>query len=54
MKCFRLDFAHLRLPSFLPGWGGIFAVMLMRRLGRLPILFWSQVLTFSLECKDTD
>ncbi|KAF9003398.1 MFS general substrate transporter [Cyathus striatus] len=29
---------------FLLGWGGIFAVMLMRRLGRLPILFWSQVL----------
>ncbi|KAJ8701500.1 hypothetical protein PTI98_000268 [Pleurotus ostreatus] len=28
---------------FLLGWGGIFAVMLMRRLGRLPILFWSQV-----------
>lgn len=25
------------------GWGGIFAVMLMRRFGRLPILFWSQV-----------
>jgi MFS family permease len=29
---------------FLLGWGGIFAVMLMRRLGRLPVLFWSQVL----------
>ncbi|KAI1794168.1 MFS general substrate transporter [Ganoderma leucocontextum] len=29
---------------FLLGWGGIFAVMLMRRFGRLPILFWSQVL----------
>lgn len=26
------------------GWGGIFAVMLMRKLGRLPVLFWSQVL----------
>ena len=26
------------------GWGGIFAVMLMRRYGRLPVLFWSQVL----------
>ena len=26
------------------GWGGIFAVMLMHRFGRLPILFWSQVL----------
>nr|VWO96428.1 Benomyl/methotrexate resistance protein [Ganoderma boninense] len=35
------------LPSwsiFLLGWGGIFAVMLMRRFGRLPILFWSQIL----------
>ncbi|KAH9855655.1 MFS general substrate transporter [Lenzites betulinus] len=29
---------------FLLGWGGIFAVMLMRKLGRLPVLFWSQVL----------
>ncbi|TFY82221.1 hypothetical protein EWM64_g1793 [Hericium alpestre] len=29
---------------FLVGWGGIFAVMLMRRYGRLPILFWTQVL----------
>ncbi|KAK0458782.1 major facilitator superfamily domain-containing protein [Desarmillaria tabescens] len=29
---------------FLLGWGGIFAVMLIRRYGRLPILFWSQVL----------
>ncbi|KAH9831123.1 MFS general substrate transporter [Rhodofomes roseus] len=29
---------------FLLGWGSIFAVMLMRRYGRLPILFWSQVL----------
>ncbi|PPQ93751.1 hypothetical protein CVT25_008131 [Psilocybe cyanescens] len=29
---------------FLIGWGGIFAVMLVRRLGRLPVLFWSQVL----------
>ncbi|KAI0318085.1 major facilitator superfamily domain-containing protein [Amylostereum chailletii] len=28
---------------FLLGWGGLFAVMLMRRYGRLPILFWSQV-----------
>lgn len=25
------------------GWGGILAVMLMRRYGRLPVLFWSQV-----------
>ncbi|KAJ6457962.1 major facilitator superfamily domain-containing protein [Mycena sanguinolenta] len=29
---------------FLIGWGGIFAVILIRRYGRLPILFWSQVL----------
>ncbi|PCH45123.1 MFS general substrate transporter [Wolfiporia cocos MD-104 SS10] len=29
---------------FLLGWGSIFAVMMMRRYGRLPILFWSQVL----------
>lgn len=29
---------------FLLGWGGLLAVMLMRRFGRLPILFWSQVL----------
>ncbi|KAG2355312.1 major facilitator superfamily domain-containing protein [Suillus spraguei] len=25
------------------GWGGIFWVMLMRRYGRLPVLFWSQL-----------
>ncbi|KAG2098981.1 major facilitator superfamily domain-containing protein [Suillus discolor] len=31
---------------FLLGWGGIFWVMLMRRYGRLPVLFWSQL--FSL------
>ncbi|KAF9522707.1 MFS general substrate transporter [Crepidotus variabilis] len=30
---------------FLLGWGGLVAVMLIRRLGRLPILFWSQVLS---------
>jgi len=29
---------------FLLGPGGIFAVMLVRRYGRLPILFWSQVI----------
>ncbi|KAH8110296.1 MFS general substrate transporter [Phellopilus nigrolimitatus] len=29
---------------FLLGWGGLFAVMLMRKLGRLPVLFWSQFL----------
>ncbi|EJD08563.1 MFS general substrate transporter [Fomitiporia mediterranea MF3/22] len=26
------------------GWGGIFAAMIMRKVGRLPVLFWSQVL----------
>ncbi|KAJ3498844.1 hypothetical protein NLJ89_g10169 [Agrocybe chaxingu] len=30
---------------FLLGWGGLFAVMLMRRLGRLPVLFWTQLLS---------
>ncbi|EGO03525.1 hypothetical protein SERLA73DRAFT_83573 [Serpula lacrymans var. lacrymans S7.3] len=29
---------------FLLGWGGILSVMLMRRFGRLPVLFWSQIL----------
>ncbi|OSD00956.1 MFS general substrate transporter [Trametes coccinea BRFM310] len=29
---------------FLLGWGGILAVVLMQRLGRLPVLFWSQLL----------
>lgn len=29
---------------FLIGWGGFFAVMLMRRWGRLPVLFWTQLL----------
>ncbi|KAI0000632.1 MFS general substrate transporter [Russula compacta] len=29
---------------FLIGWGAIIAVMLMRRYGRLPVLFWSQLL----------
>jgi MFS family permease len=28
---------------FLIGWGGIFWVMLIRRYGRLPVLFWTQV-----------
>ncbi|OJA10123.1 hypothetical protein AZE42_11554 [Rhizopogon vesiculosus] len=27
---------------FLNGWGGLFWVILMRRYGRLPVLFWSQ------------
>ncbi|KAL9716750.1 hypothetical protein Ac2012v2_001202 [Leucoagaricus gongylophorus] len=39
---------------FLLGWGSIFAVIIMRRLGRLPVLFWSQVhmlsWQFSLWC----
>ncbi|THG96852.1 hypothetical protein EW026_g5053 [Hermanssonia centrifuga] len=29
---------------FLLGWGGILAVVLMRRYGRLPVLFWTQLL----------
>ncbi|KAI0711555.1 MFS general substrate transporter [Earliella scabrosa] len=28
---------------FLIGWGGVCSVMLIRRYGRLPVLFWSQV-----------
>ncbi|KIK58511.1 hypothetical protein GYMLUDRAFT_45153 [Collybiopsis luxurians FD-317 M1] len=28
---------------FLLGWGGIFAVIMIRRYGRLPVLFWSQI-----------
>ncbi|KAG7092077.1 hypothetical protein E1B28_008456 [Marasmius oreades] len=37
---------------FLLGWGGIFAVFLIRRWGRLPVLFWSQVfaLGFLIGC----
>ncbi|KAJ3796573.1 MFS general substrate transporter [Lentinula aff. detonsa] len=37
---------------FLLGWGGLFAVMLIRRYGRLPILFWSQIfaLGFLIGC----
>ncbi|KAJ3893859.1 MFS general substrate transporter [Lentinula edodes] len=37
---------------FLLGWGGIFAVILIRRYGRLPILFWSQIfaLGFLIGC----
>ena len=33
---------------FLLGWGGLFAVMIIRRWGRLPALFWSQVGMFLL------
>ncbi|KAA1473144.1 MFS general substrate transporter [Dentipellis sp. KUC8613] len=32
---------------FLIGWGGIFAVMLMRRYGRLPVIFWSQLIALA-------
>ncbi|KAI9568699.1 MFS general substrate transporter [Boletus coccyginus] len=32
---------------FLLGWGGIFYVMLMRRFGRLPVLFWTQLLALA-------
>ncbi|KIM88318.1 hypothetical protein PILCRDRAFT_3335 [Piloderma croceum F 1598] len=30
------------------GFGGLFAVMLMRKFGRLPVLFWSQLLALAL------
>ncbi|OJA17473.1 hypothetical protein AZE42_03918 [Rhizopogon vesiculosus] len=32
---------------FLLGWGGPFWVILMRRYGRLPVLFWSQLFAFA-------
>ncbi|KAG8215245.1 MFS general substrate transporter [Butyriboletus roseoflavus] len=32
---------------FLLGWGGVFYVMLMRRFGRLPVLFWTQLLALA-------
>ncbi|KAJ7592989.1 MFS general substrate transporter [Mycena floridula] len=32
---------------FLLGWGGILAVILIKRVGRLPILFWSQILALA-------
>ncbi|KAJ7931194.1 MFS general substrate transporter [Mycena leptocephala] len=32
---------------FLLGWGGLTAVMVIRRIGRLPVLFWSQVLALA-------
>ncbi|KZV96898.1 MFS general substrate transporter [Exidia glandulosa HHB12029] len=37
---------------FLLGWGGLFAVVLVRRFGRLPVLFWSQFigLAFLIGC----
>ena len=31
------------LHEYYLGWGGVVAVILIRRFGRLPILFWSQV-----------
>ncbi|KAJ7836582.1 major facilitator superfamily domain-containing protein [Mycena olivaceomarginata] len=34
--------------SFETGWGGVLVVVLIRRWGRLPILFWSQVLAMLL------
>ncbi|EKM53344.1 uncharacterized protein PHACADRAFT_197775 [Phanerochaete carnosa HHB-10118-sp] len=37
----------LNWSIFLIGWGGIFAVMLIRRYGRLPVLFWSQTLSLA-------
>ena len=44
VRRFRCGEARSIVLTNRTGWGGIFAVMLMRRLGRLPILFWSQVL----------
>ena len=35
------------LITFPLGWGGLFAVMVMRKVGRLPVLFWSQVLALA-------
>ena len=34
------------------GWGSVFAVMLMRKLGRLPVLWWTQLfaLAFMVGC----
>ncbi|KAF8999157.1 MFS general substrate transporter [Cyathus striatus] len=32
---------------FLIGWGGIFFVVLIRRYGRLPVLFWTQFLSLA-------
>ncbi|TFK39737.1 MFS general substrate transporter [Crucibulum laeve] len=34
---------------FLIGWGGLFFVMLIRRYGRLPILFWTQLLGLAFQ-----
>jgi MFS family permease len=35
---------------FLVGWGGIVAVLLARRYGRLPVLFWSMLLGAAFQC----
>lgn len=35
---------------FLLGWGGIVSVILARRYGRLPVLFWSQVFGAAFMC----
>lgn len=35
---------------FLLGWGGILSVILARRYGRLPVLFWSQVFGAAFMC----
>lgn len=35
---------------FLLGWGGLVAVVFARRYGRLPVLFWSQVLGAAFMC----
>lgn len=32
---------------FILGWSGIFAIMLMHRIGRLPVLFWSQLIALA-------
>ncbi|OAX35580.1 MFS general substrate transporter [Rhizopogon vinicolor AM-OR11-026] len=38
---------------FLFGWGGLFWVMLARRYGRLPVLFWSQLFALAFLVGDT-
>ena len=52
----------VRIEVSLPGhtstgivlaWGCIFSVMLIRRFGRLPVLFWSQVCTIPSETQYT-
>ena len=43
-SCRLTNTADFRWAVFLLSWGGIFAVVLMQRVGRLPVLFWSQLL----------